>query len=73
MRIRTGEAAGSRIILNGPALEGPESAGAGEVAVPCADRAGEATGDGVHFWAMGEAGRGETLDAAGVLSRFRRS
>ncbi len=68
MRIRTGEAAGSRIIL-----EGPVRAGAGEVAALCADRAGEATGDGVLFGAMGEAGRGETLDAARVLSRFRRS
>ena len=68
MRIRTGEAAGSRIIL-----EGPARAGAGEVAALCADRTGEATGDGVLFGAMGEAGRGETLDAAGVLSRFRRS
>ena len=68
MRIRTGEAAGSRIIL-----EGPERAGAGEVAVLCADRAGEVTGDGVPSRAMGEAGRGETLDVSGVLSRFRRS
>ena len=68
MRIRTGEAAGSRIIL-----EGPERVGAGDVPVSCADRAGEVTGDGVVFGAMGEAGRGETLDAAGVLSRFRRS
>ena len=68
MRIRTGEPAGSRIIL-----EGPERVGAGEVPALCADRAGEVTGDGVLFGAMGEAGRSETLDAPGVLSRFRRS
>lgn len=68
MRIRTGEGVGSRTIP-----EGAVRAGGGEVPVGCADRAGEVTGDGVVFGAMGEAGRGETLDAAGVLSRFRRS
>ena len=68
MRIRTGEATGSRIIL-----EGLARAGGGEAPVLCVDRAGEVSGDGVLFGAMGEAGHGETLDAAGVLSRFRRS
>ncbi len=68
MRIRTGEVVGNRIIP-----EGPVRAGGGEVAVRCADRTSEVPGDGLVFGAMGEAGRGETLDAAGVLSRFRRS
>ena len=68
MRIRTGEVVGSRTIA-----EGPVRAGGGEVAVRSAERASEVTGDGLVFGAMGEAGRGETLDAAGVLSRFRRS
>ena len=68
MRIRTGETAGSRVIRVGPAR-----AGGGKAPALCADRAGGVTGDGVLSWAMGEAGRGEMLDAAGVLSRLRRS
>ncbi len=70
MRITKGRVAEGRIVVEGEAL-----AEGAEVTVLCADEPSfELSGDdeAALLEAMGEADRGETLDATDVLSRSRR-
>jgi hypothetical protein len=70
MRITKGRVAEGRIIVEGEAL-----AEGAEVTVLCADEPSfelSADDEAALLQAIGEADRGETLDATDVLSEFRR-